>query len=680
MSNHLLSVEHLKTVFKTPGGIVRAVDDASFYVDEGEIIGIVGESGSGKSVSMLSILKLISMPPGEIQGGKALFDGVDMLALASNSPEMRKIRGGGISMIFQEPMTSLNPVLTIGKQITESIILHLGLSKEQARQRAIDLLNQVGIPDAQTRIDYYPTQFSGGMRQRIMIAMAMSCNPRLIIADEATTALDVTTQEQILELLKDIVKKSHTALILITHNLSIVARYAERIYVMYAGNVMEEGKCDDVFEHPSHPYTIGLLNAVPRLNSEVTRKLATIPGLPANPISKTQRCPFFERCWWACEKCDVQELPSARDYEDAHQAFCWRDREEFLHDWRMDTEPIHKNQAHSPEILVQVQNLSKYFPVTKGITHRKVGDVKALDDVSFTIHRGETLGLVGESGCGKTTLAKTLLRLYDPSGGQILFDGQRIDDLPERKLKDFRRHVQFIFQDPYGSLDPRQSAGSVVGEAIRAQKHGLSSKEYEAQIDELFSMVGLDPSLKDRAPHEFSGGQRQRLCIASALASGPSFVICDEPISALDVSIQAQIINLLMDLKEQKGLTYLFIAHDLSVVRHISDRIVVMYLGKVVEISRWDQLYRQPLHPYTQALLSAIPTPDPKLERQRKRTTLQGEVPSLTHRPQGCIFHPRCPYATERCSQEAPEMRQYDQGHFAACFQIGEPTINQQEG
>ena len=669
MSEHLLEVKNLQTVFRLHNGLLRAVDDASFHVDEGEIIGIVGESGSGKSVTMKSIIKLIDMPPGDIVGGEAIFEGKDILSYGLKSNDIRSVRGGGISMIFQEPMTSLNPVLTVGQQIEESIILHLGYSKADARKRAVELLGLVGIPDGETRINYYPTQFSGGMRQRIMIAMAMSSNPKILIADEATTALDVTTQEQILELLRDIVRRTKTALIIITHNLSIVARYAERIYVMYAGNIVEKGTSEEIFCKTSHPYTMGLLKAIPRLDSDKSRRLVAIDGLPPNPINKPDCCPFRDRCPYSTEKCSAEKMPSYIEYSPTHSAACHYKPEELVEKGSSEAEKV-AEKTISGEPVLELKNVRKYFPVYKGVARKKVADVKALDDVSFTIYKGETLGLVGESGCGKTTLAKTILRLYDVTDGEIIFNGRDISKLRERKLKDVRRAVQFIFQDPFGSLDPRQSAGSIVGESIKAHGLAKSKDEFNQKVDELFRAVGLDPALKDRVPHEFSGGQRQRLSIASALASEPDFVICDEPISALDVSIQAQIINLLIDLQAKRGLTYLFIAHDLSVVRHISDRIVVMYLGKVVEISPWNELYEKPLHPYTKALLSAIPIPDPVVEKQRVRTRIEGEVPSLINRPSGCVFHPRCPYATERCKAEVPALQDYGSGHQAACFNI----------
>ena len=577
MSEHLLDVKHLQTVFHMGDGLVRAVDDATFHVDEGEIIGIVGESGSGKSVTMMSILKLIAMPPGEIVGGEAIFQGRDILKYGPTSEEIREIRGGGISMIFQEPMTSLNPVLTVGQQIMESIMLHLKMNKADARKRTIELLGQVGIPDAESRIDYYPTQFSGGMRQRVMIAMAMSCDPKILIADEATTALDVTTQEQILELLRDIVKKTNTALIIITHNLSIIARYAERIYVMYAGNIVERGTSEELFVTPAHPYTMGLLRAIPRLDSDKSRRLVSIDGTPPNPAKKTGRCPFYDRCLYREERCDINELPEYIEYSETQASACRFRREELLAKAPPEAKEANRRSIGKEPVL-QLKGLSKYYPVTQGIARRKVGDVKALDDVDLTIYQGETVGLVGESGCGKTTLAKTVLRLHPATGGEIIFRGEDITNLPERKLNSIRRDVQFIFQDPYGSLDPRQTAGSVVGEAIKTHKLAKDKADYERRIDELFRAVGLDPALKNRAPHEFSGGQRQRLCIARALIKKPKVLILDDSTSAVDTATDARIRKAMREFIP--GTTKIIIAQRISSVES-ADRVIVMDEGRV---------------------------------------------------------------------------------------------------
>ncbi|MBO1514052.1 ABC transporter ATP-binding protein [Metabacillus bambusae] len=675
--SHLLEVKNLKTEFKQEGGILKAVNDVSYHLDEGEIVAFVGESGSGKSVTQYSGLQLIEMPPGEITNGQVLFNGEDLLSYASKSSQMQEIRGGKIGVVFQEPMTSLNPLMTVGNQIEESIILHLKVNRKQARNRSIELLKQVGIPDAEQRVDYYPHQFSGGMRQRIMIAMALSCDPKILIADEATTALDVTTQAQVLELLRDLVKETNTALVMVTHNLSIVARYADRIYVMYAGEILESGSAKDLFANPKHPYTIGLMKAVPSLNDDRNRKLMPIEGLAPDLRNRKDICPFVTRCIYATEECATKPSPKLREIKGNKNHFtaCHHDID------KMTTPTIIRNEKerivkevnkkkNKNDIMLEVKDLKVSFPIVKGFFRRKVGEVKAVDHVSFNIKKGETFGLVGESGCGKSTLARSILRLNDIAGGNILFKGDNYANLQESKLRNIRRDISMIFQDPYGSLDPRQNAAQIVGEPLRNYKLTSSKEEYQERIDSLFHLVGLDPALQDRVPHEFSGGQRQRLGIARALASNPAFIVCDEAISALDVSIQAQIINLLEDLQEKLGLTYLFIAHDLTVVRHISDRIAVMYLGQIVEISDWKSLYENPLHPYTQALLEAVPVPDPVLESQRDRQIIRGEVPSLMNKPKGCSFSNRCPLATEECRKENPQMRYVKEGHGVACFKV----------
>jgi peptide/nickel transport system ATP-binding protein len=678
--SHLLEVRNLRTEFHMEGQTVKAVDGVSFYIDEGEIVAVVGESGSGKSVTQYSGIQLIPQPPGKIVSGEVLFEGVDLLKLGPKSKELNEVRGGKIGVIFQEPMTSLNPVLTVGDQIMETLRIHLKMSKADARKRAIELIRMVGIPDAEHRVDDYPHQFSGGMRQRIMIAMAMACNPKLLIADEATTALDVTTQAQILELLRDIVKKTKTSMVLVTHNLGIVARYADRIYVMYAGEIVESGTCRQIFNNPRHPYTIGLMKAIPRLDDPKDRKLIPIEGLPPNLAYKPETCPFLNRCAFRTETCAANPAPKLREVEEHHFAACHVDvtltsgrialsAVQASESGETEKKPAWESKEQN-EVLLEVRNLKTYFPVTKGLLKRKVADIKAVDDVSFRIHRGETLGLVGESGCGKTTVARTILRIYDATDGQILFDGIDIASMSRSKLRPMRKHMSLIFQDPYGSLDPRQRAGNIVGEPLRIHKLCKTKEEYDQRVDELFRLVGLDPSLKDRVPHEFSGGQRQRIGIARALASNPKFIVCDEAISALDVSIQAQIINLLEDLQRQLGLTYLFIAHDLSVVRHIADRIAVMYLGRIVEIADWKTLYEQPLHPYTQALLSAVPIPDPDVEAERERIIISGDVPSLLNRPPGCAFSNRCPMATKECREMVPPLVDKGNGHGVACIKV----------
>lgn len=672
--SHLIEVRNLQTEFKQEKGVLKAVNGVSYYLDAGEIVAFVGESGSGKSVTQYSGLQLIPCPPGKIAGGEILFEGQDLLKFGQNSDEMRKVRGGKIGVVFQEPMTSLNPVMTIGKQLTEGIRLHMGLDKKQAMKRAEELLEMVGIPDARNRLDAYPHQFSGGMRQRIIIAMALSCNPKLLIADEATTALDVTTQAQILELMQDIVKKTGTALVIVTHNLSIVARYADRVYVMYAGEMVESGTTMEIFQCPRHPYTIGLLKAVPSLNDPKDRKLIPIDGFVTNLVNRKDECAFMNRCPYVTDECRHGRTPKLKAIpgEQDHFAACHRDVGK-------GSEPTIRKQEDvrvlepaglkaTGDAMLSVQQLKVYFPVTGGIMRKKIGDVKAVDDVSFDVYKGETFGLVGESGCGKSTVARTVLRLGDATDGKLIFDGHDITHMDDVKMRPIRRNMSMIFQDPYGSLDPRQRAGDIVMEPMKNFDLGLSPKEMDARVTQLFELVGLDPAYRERVPHEFSGGQRQRLVIARALSTNPRFIVCDEAISALDVSIQAQVINLLEELQRKLGLTYLFIAHDLSVVRHISDRLAVMYLGQLVEIADWKSLYDRPLHPYTQALLEAVPVPDPQLEATRQRSIIRGEVPSPMQRPAGCAFSTRCPYATEQCRHEMPVLEERERGHRVACW------------
>lgn len=669
---HLLEIKNIQTCFKTDGKMVRAVDGVSMYLDAGEIIGIVGESGSGKSVTMMSTLQLVSSP-GKVTGGEVYLDGSDknMLDYGPQSEEMRRMRGGRVSMIFQEPMTSLNPVLTIGYQIQENIMLHLKMSKEDAKKRTIEMLKMVNIPDAEQRFNYYPQQFSGGMRQRIMIAMAMSSEPDILVADEATTALDVTTQAQLLEMIRDIAKKTNTAVIIITHNLGIVARFAERIYVMYSGSVVEMTNTKELFADPEHPYTRALLRAIPRLDDPKERILIPIEGLPPNPATRPSYCPFYDRCEYRMDRCRECSKPELKEVSPGHFAACLlTDEEKKMKAIEIANKKIKEapRKTIGNEICLDVKNVRKYFPVFKGIMRKKVGEVKAIEEITFKARKGETLGIVGESGCGKTTLARCIMRVYQPEEGEIFFNGTDIANLTDKQLKPYRPKISMIFQDPFSSLDPRQTAESVVGESLKLHHLVKNQKEYDARVDELFRIVGLDPALKNRVPHEFSGGQRQRIGIARALSSNPDMIICDEPISALDVSIQAQVINLLEELQAELGLTYLFIAHDLAVVKHISDRILVMYLGRIVEIAECDELYNNTLHPYTKALLAAVPVADPVVEESRERVPIRGEVPSLTKRPSGCPFHDRCDRACDRCRQEVPALKDIGNGHQVACF------------
>jgi peptide/nickel transport system ATP-binding protein len=671
----LLEVENLHVHFVTTRGAVRAVEGISYKVKPGETVALVGESGCGKSVSSLAIMRLLARPAGRIVAGRILFQGVNLLDLTED--EMREIRGRDIAMIFQEPMTSLNPVLTIGFQIMEPLMIHLGMTVDAARARAAELLKMVGIPDAERRLDQYPHQFSGGMRQRVMIAIALSCNPKLIIADEPTTALDVTIQAQILKLMKDLSRDLGIAMVIITHNLGIVARYANRVNVMYAARLAEQGSAADVFAKPLHPYTAGLLRSVPRLDKPRGLKLETIDGLPPSLLDPPLGCRFAPRCPAKQDAC-VAAPPPLVEAEPHHYSACIRAREMAqvgpagLGLQSANPLPPQVKRLDRSKPLMDVHDLRTYFEVGAGLQllKRERFEVRAVDGLSMQVFRGETLGLVGESGCGKTTVGRTLLRLEQATGGEIVFEGASVTRAKGRQLKDYRRKIQVIFQDPYSSLNPRMTVGEIIAEPMRVYKLVPDAAAARDKVVELLTQVGLFEYMAERYPHELSGGQRQRVGIARALAMQPSFIVCDEPVSALDVSIQAQIINLLEDLQQKYRLTLLFIAHDLAVVRHISDRVVVMYLGKVMEIADRDALYADPLHPYTRALLDAVPIPDPQLEAKREYRVLGGEVPSPLNPPRGCVFHTRCPLASEECKMAVPELREVRPKHYAACIKI----------
>ena len=669
----LLSVENLHVHFVTSRGVVRAVEGLSYDVRQGETVALVGESGCGKSVSSLAIMRLLARPAGRVVAGRVLFDGRDLLQLPDEG--MREIRGRDIAMIFQEPMTSLNPVLPIGFQVMEPLIVHGKAVGEAARTRALELLKRVGIPDPERRLGQFPHQFSGGMRQRVMIAIALACDPKLIIADEPTTALDVTIQAQILQLMKELSRSLGIATVMITHNLGIVARYADRVNVMYAARMAEQAPADALFAHPLHPYTAGLLRSVPRLDRPRGARLETIEGLPPNLLEPPPGCRFAPRCAARLPLCETAPPPLI-EVAPGRWSACVRAGE--LAVGGPQALGLESRAAHEPprpkqlaaEPLVDVRGLKTHFDVTRGLFARDRAIVRAVDDVSFRIRPGETLGLVGESGCGKTTVGRTLLRLEQPTAGEILYGGLNLAHTDSGTLKALRRRIQVIFQDPFSSLNPRMTIGAILVEPMLV--HGLQPSRSAARKHalELLEQVGLFAYMAERYPHELSGGQRQRVGIARALALEPRFIVCDEPVSALDVSIQAQIINLLEDLQRSLGLTYLFIAHDLAVVRHISDRVVVMYLGKVMEIAERDALYSAPQHPYTQALLDAVPVPDPQLERARGRAPLGGEIPSPLDPPSGCVFHTRCPLADERCRREVPALREVRPLHWAACVKL----------
>ncbi|MCW5677061.1 MAG: ABC transporter ATP-binding protein [Xanthobacteraceae bacterium] len=668
----LLAVEDLHVRFETSRGVVRAVEGVSYTVNRGEVVAVVGESGCGKSVSALTIMRLLAKT-GRVTRGRIMLEGRNLLELSED--DMRAVRGHEISMIFQEPMTSLNPVLSIGAQIMEPLLIHLKMTEEEARGRALELMQQVGITDGERRLSQYPHQLSGGMRQRVMIAIGLACKPKLIIADEPTTALDVTIQAQILELMKNLSRELGIALVIITHNLGIVARYADRVNVMYAANIIEKGSADDIFLQPAHPYTNGLMRSVPRLDEPRGTKLQTIEGLPPDLRMPPEGCRFAARCPHKLEKC-LKPIELI-DLGKGHEARCHRVDEIMSGALKVEfpSGPPVTSQAHiGDKPILEVANLKKYFGVKAagGIFSNEMATVRAVDDVSFAIAPGETLGLVGESGCGKTTVGRVVLRLDEATGGSIKFSGTDVTHHSGREMRGVRRKIQVIFQDPYSSLNPRMTIGEIIAEPLKVYGIVPEKKARAARVGELLTQVGLFPYMAERYPHELSGGQRQRVGIARALALEPELIVCDEPVSALDVSIQGQVINLLEDLQTRLGLTFLFIAHDLAVVRHISDRVAVMYLGRIMELADRDEIYERPLHPYTKALLDAAPIPDPRIERARAPRALQGEIPSPLTPPSGCVFHTRCPIALDVCKQKVPETRDMSKGHLVACHRAEE--------
>ncbi|MGV3634729.1 MAG: dipeptide ABC transporter ATP-binding protein [Pseudorhodoplanes sp.] len=667
-STPLLKVDDLHVSFATDSVTVRAVEGFSLEVSPGEIVALVGESGSGKSVSAHSIMRLLPRT-GRTPKGSILFEGRDLLTLPEE--QMRHVRGREISMIFQEPMPSLNPVLPIGLQIIEPLQFHLGMSTQDANARAAELLRLVGISDPEQRLKQYPHQFSGGMRQRVMIAIGLACNPKLIIADEPTTALDVTIQAQILELMKSLSRDLGIALIIITHNLGIVARYAHRVVVMYSGRVVEQGEADPIFHRPRHPYTMGLLRSVPRLDRPRTGLLATIEGLPPSAAEQLPGCRFAPRCPFRLPICDTPPPLAPTDTGGLSACIRAPDIAAGKLAW---TKPaaassgeIHESPDQQP--VIAVRGLTKHFPVKTGLLAR-THHVRAVEDVSFEVRPGETLGLVGESGCGKSTVGRLILRLEMPTSGSIAFEGRDFAEASRAEFKAMRRKIQAVFQDPYSSLNPRMTTGQIIGEPLKVYGLSPDSTAARERVATLLNEVGLRPEMADRYPHQLSGGQRQRVGIARALAIEPQFIVCDEAVSALDVSIQGQIVNLLESLQRKRGLSYLFIAHDLAVVRHISSRIVVMYLGRVMETADRDELCERPLHPYTKLLLDAAPIPDPTIEKERAPRLIQGELPSPLAPPTGCVFHTRCPIATAECRAEIPALREVRPGHSVACIKV----------
>jgi peptide/nickel transport system ATP-binding protein len=665
-----LQVEDLRTVLDTAAGEVRAVDGLSFAIRRGETFALLGESGCGKSMAALSITRLLP-DVGRITGGSVRLEGVELLAMPESA--MRDVRGGRIGMIFQEPGTSLNPVMTVGEQIVEAIERHNDLDRTAARNRALEMLDAVRIPDRARRFDEYPFQLSGGMKQRIMIAMALACQPSLLLADEPTTALDVTIQAQVLDLLRDLQRTRGMAILLITHDLGVVAETSDRVAVMYAGHVVEIGPRDSFFREPLHPYAQKLFASLPS-GGKRGAGLAVIRGSVPPLTRRFAGCRFAERCEQAWELCH-EVAPAWRDvgsgrgvrchlYGDAPrpgQAAAVSDTASGVGFDPSDRAP----PEESARSLLTVTDLQVHFPIRKGLLRRVAGQVKAVDGICLEVRAGRTLALVGESGCGKTTVARGILRLTPTTGGRVEFDGIDLLTLDRAALRARRRELQIIFQDPYASLNPRMRVAEIVEEGMVALGVGGDARERSARIDDLLCQVGLSADMRDRYPHEFSGGQRQRIAIARALSVEPRLVVCDEPTSALDVSVQAQILNLLGDLQTRLGLAYLFITHNVSVVEFLAHEVAVMYLGRIVEQGTVQEVLGDPQHPYTRALLSAVPTLDAGTRREVIR--LRGDLPSPARPPPGCHFHPRCPVSVKACGERYPDETPLTPTHRVRC-------------
>jgi peptide/nickel transport system ATP-binding protein len=665
----LLEVADLRIAFVSGRSLLAAVDGVDFQVAAGETLALLGESGCGKSATALGLLRLLPAA-GRIPGGAVRFAGRDLLALPE--AEMRGVRGGGMAMIFQEPATSLNPVLTVGHQLGEVLERHLALSGQAARERSLDLLSAVGIADAPRRLGEYPFQLSGGMKQRVMIAVALAGNPRLLIADEPTTALDVTIQAQILELLRRLQAERAMGMLLITHDLGVVAQMATRVAVMYAGQIVEEAPHALFFSAARHPYTQKLFAALPDLERRGGR-LETIPGQVPPLSAMPAGCRFASRCQYAWELCR-QQAPEWRQVAPGHRLRCHLD---VLPEAAAGISAVGAGSAAlrsgvdqlAAPALLSVKDLRVHFAIRRGILQRTVGQVRAVDGVSLELARGRTLALVGESGCGKTTVGKAILQLIAASGGSVHLLGQELGSLTRKGRRPLRRRMQMIFQDPFASLNPRMAVGEIIGEGMSALRIDMQRQGRGAAIAAVLEQVGLEAAAASRYPHEFSGGQRQRIAIARALAVQPDLVICDEPTSALDVSVQAQILNLLATLQADLGLAYLFITHNFAVVDHLAHEVAVMYLGRIVERGTVDEVLRSPQHPYTRALLSAVPST--RLDAQPAFIRLPGETPSPANPPSGCHFHPRCRQATAACRERYPETTTLSSTHTVRCHLHG---------
>jgi peptide/nickel transport system ATP-binding protein len=661
-----LEVSNLSTHIQLSRSVVRAVGNVDVAIDAGETLGLVGESGSGKSMLGLSILGLLPNG-GEIVEGSIRLGDRELVGLSEQ--ELQRVRGNEVAMIFQDSQSSLNPTKTIGTQVAEPVRLHRGASRKEATERVLEVLNLVGLPQPRERLDDYPHQLSGGLRQRVMIAIALACEPRVLIADEPTTALDVTIQAQILALLDDLKSRLGMATLLVTHDMGVVAGRSDRVNVMYAGRIVESAPTATLFTGMRHPYTQALFGSIPRLDQDPGKALVTVPGTPPDLTRLPPGCRFAARCPHASTQCVEHEPPLSGD-DPAHLFACWHPVDGPLA--RLPDLQVHPH-AKRPEAesanghLLQLKNVVREYPVTAGvILQRKVDSVKAVSGISLQVAAGETLGLVGESGCGKTTLGKLIVGIEQPDAGTIELAGREVFDFHGRALRRARRDLQMMFQDPYASLDPRMRVHAILREPLLVQGVG-SRKEQDQRVSTLMSEVGLPMNALERYPHEFSGGQRQRIGLARALILEPKVLVADEPVSALDVSIRSQVLNLMKRLQKERDMATVVISHDLAVVKYLADRIGVMYLGKLVEVGSGDDIYRRPAHPYTDALIKTIPVPDPSVERVKTGVAIRGDLPSARNPPSGCRFRTRCPRAAEKCAEEEPLLRAFGPGHQAAC-------------
>ena len=657
----LLSVNNLKVQFATRKAFVSAVDDFSLTINAGECVGLVGESGCGKTTTGLSIMRLLPVN-GKIASGNVVLDGIDLATLSEK--EMQSQRGRTVALIPQDPMSSLNPSMKIGRQIGEGLRIHNGASDAAARKRSLEVLEMVEMPRPAERLDQYPFELSGGLRQRVIIAMGLVCDPKLLIADEPTTALDVTIQAQILDIIDNLRTQLKMSVLLITHDMGVIAGRTDRVVVMYGGKKAEEASTMELFHHMRHPYSQALLASMPNLENASKHELASIAGLPPDLSKEIVGCRFAPRCVYATDHC--REVDPPLTYGDDHAYACFHPVDGPMPLVVRDVEVTPAQRAGGRKELLRVEGLVKEFPVKAGFIRHKVGVTSAVANVSFTINEGETFGLVGESGCGKTTIGRMVVGLEDLTGGQILFDGKVVSAKNHKPTRVDRRERQMMFQDPYSSLNPRMTVGEIVGEPLAVQGDGDRATR-SARVTELLLSVGLGRMAADRYPHEFSGGQRQRIGLARALALNPRLIVADEPVSALDVSIQAQILNLMKDLQRQHNLSYIMVSHDLAVVYYMADTIGVMYLGKIVEIGDAESVFRAPAHPYTQGLLDAVPVPEPTEARSRRGRQVTGELPSPVNPPSGCRFRTRCPRAQDVCANQEPMFQDFAPTHQAAC-------------